>query len=373
VNATYLSHDEIFGQADTLERTVDAMVAARPTLGEWYGRRRPRGVVVAGCGSSYCVALSVAAAWQRRLGIPVQAAVGSDLLRHPTQFDVLLRGGLLVTLSRSGKTTELVVAVEQAKQRTGTPVLSVGCTPGSPLDQLADLAISLPWSHERSVCQTRSVSNLYLAALATGAAWASDEALEAEVTRVPAAARGLLDGADARMAEAVAGIVAGQWTHAVLLGDGELYGAAAEGAMILTEMAQVPSVTYHTLDVRHGPSVLVDAATLAILFRSGETASWETDLVADLRAAGATVLATGAGDVPGGPAGEPGNAVGGLWSDAAMALIAGLLPQTLAYGRALHKGLDPDQPRGLTQWIDLAGTPDPRDAGAMRLGAQSHL
>src|SRR5262245_25844490 len=111
----YHAREEIFGQAETLERTASALAVARRDLVAAFGRWQPRAVVVAGCGSSYCVALSAAAAWQRRLGVPVQAVAGSDLLRHPAQFDALLRGGLLVTLSRSGKTTELVAAVEQAR------------------------------------------------------------------------------------------------------------------------------------------------------------------------------------------------------------------------------------------------------------------
>ena len=36
---------------------------------------------------------------------------------------------------------------------------------------------------------------------------------------------------------------------------------ASEGALAFKEIARIPSISYHLLDVRHGPMVLIDDKT----------------------------------------------------------------------------------------------------------------
>lgn len=340
----YHAYDDIFGQPESLAQTLAAVKQARQSLTAFYDRVRPRAITLIGCGSSYCTSHSVAAAMQRRLGVPAQAVVGGDIMRHPAQFEPVLRDGLIITLSRSGSTSETLYAVQHAKERLGTPLLSIDCAPGSPLNQAADLAISLPWAREDGVCQTRAVTNLLTAGVLAGAYWAGDSTQEAEFEQAIAAAQSFLDSHVWQQR------VPKGWQNVVLLGDGELYGTASEGGLIFLEMSQTPVSYYSLLDVRHGPTVMIDGKSLVILMASREGAAWEADLVGDLKRRGANVLVVSAEARPYAP---DGISFGAPFGDSALAVLASMVPQVLAYERSIDKGLNPDQPPDLTPWIKL--------------------
>jgi glucosamine--fructose-6-phosphate aminotransferase (isomerizing) len=341
----YRTYRDIFDQAGSLEQTLLQLDQNWAPLRRFYTDAAPARLVFVGCGSSYSVSLSVGAAMQRTLGIPVHTLYGGDLMRHPDLHAAILQNALVVTLSRSGSTTETLYGVRQAKERFGVRHLSIDCAPGSPLNTLADYAISLPWAREEAVCQTKAVSNLYLAGMLTAACWGESASLRTDLAGAVAAAGPFLQAmpwqpwADR------------DWQKVVVLGDGEQYGAAQEGALVMLEMAEMPATFYSTLDVRHGPTVLVDQSTLVVLFCSAENAEWEVPLVADLRQRGATVLTIAAQN----RAGYDGIALGTIWSDAAQGLLSGMVTQAIALKQAERRGVNPDQPKGLTPWIDLSG------------------
>ncbi len=340
----YKAYEDIFRQPESLLQTLSALKQARENLTTFYNWVKPKTITLIGCGSSFYTSHSVAAAMQRRLNIPVQAVVGGDIMRHPAQFEPVLRNGLMITLSRSGSTSETLYAVQHAKERLGTPLLSIDCAPGSPLNQAADLAVSLPWAREEGVCQTRAVTNLLTAGILAGAYWAGDTTQEDELDRAAAAAASFLKS------QVWKERVSKKWQDVVLLGDGELYGTASEGGLILLEMSQTPVSYYSLLDVRHGPTVMISDKTLVVLMASREGANWEADLIADLKRHGAEVLVVSAEARPYAPAGIN---FGAPFSDSALAVLASMVPQVLAYERAVDKGLNPDQPPDLTPWIKL--------------------
>lgn len=341
---TYQAYEDIFRQPESLRQTLTALRQAREDLVAFYNRVRPKSITLIGCGSSFYTSHSVAADLQRRLNIPVQAVVGGDIMRHPAQFEPVLRDGLMITLSRSGSTSETLFAVQHARERLGTPLLSIDCAPGSPLNQAADLAVSLPWAREKGVCQTRAVSNLLTAGILAGAYWAGDSAQEAELERVIPAAESFLTSQVWRDR------ISSRWQDVVLLGDGELYGTASEGGLILLEMSQTPVSYYSLLDVRHGPTVMIGRETLVVMMASSEGSAWEADLIADLQRHRAQVLVVSAEPRSYAPVGID---FGAPFSDSALAVLAGMVPQVLAYERAVDKGLNPDQPPDLTPWIEL--------------------
>jgi glucosamine--fructose-6-phosphate aminotransferase (isomerizing) len=344
----YDSYTDIFAQPESLYQTLRRLAQAEKELDAIYRRTRPQAIALIGCGTSYTLSISVAAVMQRRLGIPVYAIAGGDLLRHPRQYAPVLQSAMLMTCSRSGSTTETLYAVERARREYGRPLLSITGKPDSPLARLADVSLSLPWSMELAVCQNRSVNNFYLAGMWLAAKWGGDRALLGELEPAIAAAARALQHSPIEHLELF-------WRRAVVLADGELYGLAATGALSLLEMAQIPTLTYYTLDVRHGPVVGIDAQTLVVLIGSLEGRQWEEDLLRDLARLKAAVYRVSAD--------MPVLRGTGLHSDAAMGLVASVTLQMLAYRRAVAQGLNPDRPVDLTSWIDLA---DSRAAVAWR-------
>ncbi|MDG0810110.1 SIS domain-containing protein [Cohnella rhizosphaerae] len=279
-----LTYRETKQQYAALRQTYDYMLGERDRIEAFVKSACPSSFTYIGCGSSYCLCESAAFAARLRAGLNAHAVAGGDMLLNGERYRAALTGTLLVAPSRSGSTTEIVEAVRVLRGATHVPVLAISCVAESPLSAEADLALALPWAFDASVCQTRTVVNLYAANLLIAAFLGGDEAL---IASLGAAIR---DG-EAFMARVEAGIrrAAGfDWNQAVVLADGELKGLAGEGAIALTEIASVQTQSYHLLDVRHGPMVVVGPGTLVIAAASGNErgAQHRRNLLRDLKRRG---------------------------------------------------------------------------------------
>ena len=115
--------------------------------------------------------------------------------------------------------------------------------------------------------------------------------------------------------------------HFVYLGTGWTYGLAQEAALKVREAAQAWSESYPLLDYRHGPLAVAHVGSLVWMIGAADD-----DLVGDIEATGATVLARAAEDP----------------------LIELALAQRLAVRIADARGLNPDRPRHLTRSIVLS-------------------
>src|SRR6266566_5397283 len=120
-----------------------------------------------GCGSSYYVALSAAAAMERLTGLRSRALPASEILLYP---DVVSPGAgncVPVLISRSGQASEVVAAAEALETR-GIPTLAITCASGQPLEEFASETILLSRADEKSTVMTRSFSSMLLTLQALG-------------------------------------------------------------------------------------------------------------------------------------------------------------------------------------------------------------
>ena len=108
--------DEIHSQPDIWRRTLETMRATASPLAELdsYGLKGP--VLFTGCGSSYYLALSAAAAWSRFAGVPGMALSATDVMMYPECHFPVPTQGTVVAISRSGKTVETLDAICHLKQ-----------------------------------------------------------------------------------------------------------------------------------------------------------------------------------------------------------------------------------------------------------------
>ncbi|MCZ3386168.1 MAG: SIS domain-containing protein [Actinomycetia bacterium] len=295
-------------------------------------------VLVTGCGSTYYLALS-AAALLRDSGLRAWALPASELISAAQPQLANAGGTLLLAISRSGTTSETLMAVEHFRRIGGHAVAVITCYPDSPLAEAADIVWAAPASAEQSVAQTRSFTSMQVIVSAIAGALRGGDlsALHA----LPPAAGGVLERSRSLMASLARepGI-----ESFYFLGSGALYGIASEGMLKLKEMSLTASEAYHTMEFRHGPMSMCDESAAVIALVSTERASLEEAVLKDISPFGAQLVTIGAEGLHQIPANLP--------SWAAPALY--LLPlQLLALERALHKGLDPDNPRHLTAVIYL--------------------
>lgn len=337
--------EEIHSQFVALEKTrrlvdveqerVSSLIAAKPLL-------------FLGSGSSYAIACSAALMVRLRLGNAAIAVAAGDLLLHMDTYRPVLEDCVLVALSRSGETSEVVRSIDMMRGAgIRFEVMGVSCTTMSTLSGQSDLTLEMPWAFDESVCQTRTVSCLFFFCAYMTAKLAGDEALVRDLLRVVEAGPEYM-----RRVEPVLEEVARlPWTHAVVLGDAELGGLCEEGALAFKEICQLPSNYYHLLDVRHGPMVLVGPETLVIAVLSSRDAELELALVRDAQNKGATVVVYS--DLPLDLPGAVIVSFGEALLPPARGIPAIAVCQLLSYHKSFATGVNPDEPNGLSPWIRL--------------------
>jgi fructoselysine-6-P-deglycase FrlB-like protein len=261
---------------------------------------RPRERVLGvGCGTSFYVLDAYARRRQELGGGITRAVIASE-------FDELDAYDRVVYLSRSGTTSELL----RVQERLGDSIRSVALcgTPGSPLTEVVDELVLLPFADEESVVQTR---------FATTALNVLRRSAGDDVGDLPAQAVAALGDP--------LPVVPGSADHFVFLGSGWTTGLAHEAALKCREAALVHAEAYAIGEYRHGPIAVAGPQTIVWSF---------TDVPDDVRAA---VLQTGAQLVE--PRRDP---------------VADLvLVHRLAVAVAQSKGIDSDRPRYLSRSVVL--------------------
>lgn len=344
----YKTEKEIFSQYEALAMTYDYMLGRKGELESFVKTGNFDSLTFIGCGSSYSLCKSAETSAKMRLGLRVNAIAAGDLMMNFPLYENMLKNSLIIAPSRSGSTSEVVMAVTKAKEALGLKCISISMVKESKLSMIADISIELPWAFDESVCQTRTVTNLYLADLMLVAFMAGDSKLVEELKAAVAAGSEYIH----KNVETLRAIAAKDWKKVVVLADSELEGIAEEGALAFNEICMLPSNYYHLLDVRHGPMVLINPETLVIVVTTPYGGEYQKDLVKDLKVKGAYVLAAVTSND---------SSVG---ADCSIELPAGsnygasgvpfiFIPQALAFFKSLARGTNPDEPQGLDAWIKL--------------------
>jgi glucosamine--fructose-6-phosphate aminotransferase (isomerizing) len=299
-----------------------------------------------GCGSTYYLSLT-ASALARQSGLYATASPASetwlwhkDVIPDPAHT-------ILVTVSRSGETSETLRAVAAFRQAGGRGVVTVTCSPESTLARSADIVLAVPSAQERSVAQTRSFTSMLIVCQGIVDALSGQSATDGAALLYEGR-QGLEKYHD--LAASLGSDLNLQ--NFFFLGSGPLYGLACEAMLKMKEMSLSHSEAYHSLEFRHGPKSMLDPSALVISMVSDHTWQEEFAVLTETRAIGARALSITRGDLPLDGCGDR----IGLSSDLSPAIRVVLyLPilQLLAYFRAMAKHLDPDDPRHLTAVVTL--------------------
>ena len=286
--------------------------------------------VFAGCGTSYNLALSLAAL-ANAAGRPALAVPGDEWLHRPQNHWPDWQHAHVVALSRSGETTETVAAARRSRA-AGAHVTAITCEAGSALARNCDSLVFAATHPSEGIVMTSSASLMLLLGLQLLGYRVDPGVIEA--------ATGLLQGLDANLP----GLIAGR-SHFVFLGGGPLYGVALEGALKLMEMSQIFTQGFHPLEYRHGPISLVDERTVAVILYGDVQPEAEALLARELQQKGALVIGFG------GP-GDFSQPVGVAPALAGLAMLPAL--QLLGERAAQARNIDTVAPRHLTKVVTLA-------------------
>jgi fructoselysine-6-P-deglycase FrlB-like protein len=260
-------------------------------------------IAVVGCGTSWFMAQAYASLRESAGHGVTDAFAASEAPVLDRDYDAI------VAITRSGTTTEVLELLDAARV-AGVRARTVGIVgdPETPLVDLVDTAIRLPFADEQSVVQTRFATTalaLVRASLGHDLASAIDQAAAA---------------IDEDLADEL--VDAEQYAF---LGAGWTVGLAHEAALKMREASQSWTESYPAKEYRHGPISI--AAPGRVTWMLGESPA---GLSEDLAVTGAR------------------------FEDQPIDGMADLVrAQRVALARARRFGLDPDSPRNLTRSVIL--------------------
>jgi glucosamine--fructose-6-phosphate aminotransferase (isomerizing) len=255
-----------------------------------------------------------------------------------------LEGALVVGISQSGQSPDIVSVVEEGR-RQGCLTLSITNEPDSPLGRAAELVLDIQAGVEKAIAATKTYTNELMAIAMLSATLTGDKAQKRDLEKVSGWAEKVLkqEPSIKRLVERYR-----YMRQCVVLGRGFNYCTAFEWALKLKELTYTVAEPYSSADFQHGPIAMVEGGfpILAIAPR-GKVQDSMLEMLGRLRGdhkaelviisddKRALSLATAPIQLPDGVP---------EW----LTPIVGIIPaQLFAYHLTIAKGLNPDQPRSI--------------------------
>ena len=333
---------EIAEQPSVLERLIAEAAPEVEAVASTVRARSIHHVVIAARGSSDNAARYAQYVLGAHNRMTVTLATPSLVTRY--RSPPVMTGALVVGISQSGESPDLVAVVEEGR-RQGCPTLAVTNVAGSPLTVVADHTIVLRAGQERSIAATKTYTAQLTALAMLSTAIAQDGEWNRQLAKVPAFVAAAHD-VDRRAVLAAAATLKDAG-HGVVLGRGFNFATAFETALKAKELAYVAVEPYSSADFQHGPIALIDTGFAAVVINAAGAVSGEVEqLLRVIGERGArpvvisnlpSSLALAAAPIPI-PEGMP------EWLSPIAAIVPG---QLLAFHLSRLRGFDPDQPRGL--------------------------
>jgi glutamine---fructose-6-phosphate transaminase (isomerizing) len=283
--------------SDAVRAQLRCDAAAIEAIGAQVRRLAPRTVITCARGSSDHAATFAKYLIETRAGVLTASAAPSVSSVYGVSQD--LRGCLVLAISQSGRSPDLLASVAAAKA-AGATVLALCNSSDAPLVRAADWVIELRAGVETSVAATKSYLATLAALIRMVAAWKQDAALASAVELLPA----MMDQSWALDWSAALPALDSA-AHLYVVGRGLGLGAAQEIALKCKETCGLHAEAFSSAELRHGPYALSGPGFPALLLaqRDATQAGIETLgielvrrrvplLVAGARIAGAVELPT---------------------------------------------------------------------------------
>jgi fructoselysine-6-P-deglycase FrlB-like protein len=288
---------ELRSQPETWARAVE--LRTEQTLLPAAGER----IAVVGCGTSWFMAQSYAAL-RETAGLGITDSFAASEAFVDRDYDAI------VAITRSGTTTEVLELLDGIRA-SGSRARTVGIVgdPETPLVDLVDDVVKLPFADEKSVVQTRFATTALAFVRAS-----LGENLDTAIADAAAAV-------DEELPDTL--VSAEQYSF---LGTNWTVGLAHEAALKMREASQSWTESYPAKEYRHGPIAIAAPGRVTWMFGQSPEG-----LAADLAVTGAH------------------------FENSSLDGLADLVrAQRVALARARRFDLDPDHPRNLTRSVILA-------------------
>ncbi len=347
----YVTYGEIVRQQSSWRNALNSFSSRRADILKLIEPFRKRTWVFSGCGTSFYLAQTASFLFKAITGIATNVTPASEILinsknvfNNPTEY-------LLIVISRSGKTTEIVKAAELARNQLNIPTLAVSCNPNSDMVVKSNLKLTFPFSQEESVVMTGSFTTMLLSITYLASLISSNSEIETNLWKIAEFSATLM-----KEYEPLIQYIGNEkdLLYFIFLGQGSYFGIANEAALKMQEMSLSFSQAYHSLEYRHGPMSTAEANTLITLLLSHSVEDYEITLLKDLRKLGAKLLVFS----------SKSNSqiieltdyyvkVPDIYHDYLNHFLYMPLLQLLGYYKSLAKNINPDKPKNLSAVVTL--------------------
>jgi glucosamine--fructose-6-phosphate aminotransferase (isomerizing) len=334
---------ELREQPEALARLIEKQLAYAQQLRHLFHRDDVQYILIASRGSSANAGRYAQYLLGRAHRVPVAFAAPSlfTLYEQPPR----LAGALVIGISQSGKSPDVVEVVAEAR-RQGRPTIALTNAPSSPLGLAADGVLKLEAGDEQAVAATKTYVNSLGAVALLFAATTGDAHALAELRRVPEQLglqldRSWLDMKELDRLDAVEG--------GTVIARGINYCTSFEIALKIRELSGLLFESYSAADLMHGPVAAISGGwPVVAVAPMGPTFDAMAEAVAAVSARGARTIVIsedarlrsraqiGLPLLPGVPE----------WLSPLVAVVPG---QLAAMRLAQLRGIDLDEPLGLSK------------------------
>lgn len=332
---------EINEQKITIKRAIEQDEKLIKEVTEYL--QKSSGIFLVGCGTSYHACISASYQFSHIAKKHVNVILASEF-RNYKEF--LKPETLMIAVSQSGETADLIDAVKIAKKR-GVKIISIVNVIGSTIDRLADKTIIINAGPEICVLSTKSYTSqlaiLLLLAYSVAVRISEGKKLINEVVKqVPQ----LIKNSTAKL-KVLAKKLKNQ-KSIFLIGRDLAYPSTLEGALKIKEVSYIHAEGFAGGELKHGTIALIEQGTPVIVLTTNSTRKLILNNALEVKCRGGYIIGVDSKKeevydffikVPElGPANP----------------ITMIIPlQILAYYLALERGCDVDCPRNLAKSITV--------------------
>ena len=231
-------------------------------------------VILVGCGTSYFAGLVATEKLIKKLGKWVITVLASEF---DTYVNLLDEKTLIIVLTQSGETIDVLDAIIKAKQK-GATITSVVNAPYSSVQRISDVCQMLSCGMEKCVASTKS----FVAQMAV-----FDKALGIDLNQRIKNIKWILKNKN--KINPLAKMIS-QKQHLFILGRGKMLPIALEGALKIKELSYIHAEGMAGGELKHGTLALIDKDSICIVLVSKENTNEMLASGLEVKARGATVI-----------------------------------------------------------------------------------
>lgn len=334
---------EIMEQKDTILRAIhqDEKIFTKASR----EINKAFGTYFVGCGTAGKVCMAASYLFSKIAKKHVNVEFGSEF---PNFHHFIKKRSLLIAVSQSGETADLLEAIHVAKL-AGARITAIINTEGSTMDRLANLSINIQAGPEKAVASTKATTAQL--AIVTLLAYACAGKLNEGRKLLLETASQINDMLNPRYEKHILGLARKilRAESMYVIGRGLNYPMALESAIKLQEVSYIHAEGFAGGELKHGPIALISKGTpVIVLCANDETRADVLSNAAEVSARGGFIIGVS-------PKREP---VFDAWirvPDAGNASpIVNIIPvQMLAYHLAVLRKNNPDMPRNLAKSVTV--------------------